>query len=436
MSDLPEPWARQQAHARPISGEDLETMGKRAADQWASGAFKTLSDSVVGTIKTAGLSPEQVRRVIEFANTHAYLVEFRKEGSAHRVIDFDGGPADPSVVLKDLNDGGGGTVFDRGTLDYNAPPAGKSKHASLDRAVETALFEKFASSSEPHPDYPYANPLGELLDLREKVAGMYEHSGSTLSGLETMYQDLAENLFYQVKQAAMNGYPLGDVLRAWQPFTSDPEYVKAAMAVIGPRLLENGVFPSVEAFGASLEKTGSAQTPNPAHPLVHTYQEYCQVLYKLAETRLMHEQAGAALGTINAFVQNYDPEKLAGLNPLDWVEKKMLARAASRAAEHGAHEVTRSPGLVKSITQAASDLSHPAGEAGHGLGELLFGEGSGGAKTLGNLTSTAVKYAPHMAAGYGIYRAAETPTGQKILNAVTGDNNQPQMALPQGYGYY
>lgn len=418
MSDLPEPWARQQAHARPISGEDLETMGKRAADQWASGAFKTLSDSVVGTIKTAGLSPEQVRRVIEFANTHAYLVEFRKEGSAHRVIDFDGGPADPSVVLKDLNDGGGGTVFDRGTLDYNAPPAGKSKHASVDRAVETALFEKFASSSEPHPDYPYANPLGELLDLREKVAGLYEHSGSTLSGLETMYQDLAENLFYQVKQAAMNGHPLGDVLLAWQPFTSDVEYVKAAMAVIGPRLIENGVFPDSASLGASLEKTGSAQTPNPAHPLVHTYREYCQVLYKLAETRLVHEQAGAALGTINAFVQNYDPAKIASPNP-------------GAVLDQAAHAAARRPGLLKTITQKAHELSHPAGEAGHAIGELLFGEGAGGAKTLGNLASTAVKYAPHMAAGYGLYRASETPTGQKILDTVTGNNQ-----LPPSYGYY
>ena len=123
MHDLPAQWSFQQSHARPISGQELETFGKHAADRWSCGEYGTLSEAVVESVKTAGLSPEQVRRVVEFANTHAYLTEFNKEGQAHRVIDFAGGPANPSQVLQDLNDGGGGTVFDHGTLDYNRAPS-------------------------------------------------------------------------------------------------------------------------------------------------------------------------------------------------------------------------------------------------------------------------------------------------------------------------
>src|SRR5208282_6747332 len=114
MADLHTQGLLQQAHAHRVSGEHLEVLGKQASSRWSSGESKTLSDAVVETVKTAGLSPEQVKRVCEFANTEAYLTEFKKEGSAHKFIDFGSGPADPSTVIKDLNDGGGGTVFDDG----------------------------------------------------------------------------------------------------------------------------------------------------------------------------------------------------------------------------------------------------------------------------------------------------------------------------------
>jgi len=122
MSDLPRQGLLQQLNAHPHSGEYLEVLGKRAAARWSSGDHKTLTDAVTETVKQAQLSPEQVKRVVEFANTDAYLTEFKKEGGEHHVIDFHGGPADASEILKDLNDGGGGSVFDRGTGDYNAPP--------------------------------------------------------------------------------------------------------------------------------------------------------------------------------------------------------------------------------------------------------------------------------------------------------------------------
>ena len=122
MHDLPSQTLLQQANARPVSGEELEVFGKAAASRFMCGDADSLNDAVVETVKQAALSPEQVRRVIEFANTAAYLQEFKKEGATHKYIHFDGGPASPTEVLKDLNDGGGGTVFDRGSADYFQPP--------------------------------------------------------------------------------------------------------------------------------------------------------------------------------------------------------------------------------------------------------------------------------------------------------------------------
>lgn len=70
--------------------------------------------------------------MVEFANQDAYLQEFRKEGSS-KVVHFDCGPAVPGEVLQDLNDGGGGSVYDRGDLDYRMHPS-SVKQAAAERA--------------------------------------------------------------------------------------------------------------------------------------------------------------------------------------------------------------------------------------------------------------------------------------------------------------
>ena len=73
MHDLPAVFLLQQEHAKAKSGEELEGFGKQAAWQYVTGKAPTLNEAVVETIKHAGLSPEQVKRVIEFANVRSNL---------------------------------------------------------------------------------------------------------------------------------------------------------------------------------------------------------------------------------------------------------------------------------------------------------------------------------------------------------------------------
>jgi hypothetical protein len=106
MHDLPLQNFLQQLHSRVVSGEHLEVLGKQAAAEWCRGNHKTLTDAVTDTVKHAGLSPEQVRRVVEFTNVAAFNREFQKEAAPHSVVSFSGGPADAPTILKDdRNDG-------------------------------------------------------------------------------------------------------------------------------------------------------------------------------------------------------------------------------------------------------------------------------------------------------------------------------------------
>lgn len=383
MTDLPAHGLFQQLNTRPVSGEHLEVLGKKASAAWGQGQHPTLTSAVVETVKHAGLSAEQVRRVVEFANTDAYLSEFKKEGMPHKVIDFgDGGPADPSTVLQELNVGEMASPSDSGVSDYAGPP-GMAKAASAAEEDLAALFGKTASAQQ----YPAHNPYSEVLDLRDKLAGAYDHLTSELSGLELMYADLAERLYQGVKQASLGGHSLGEVVQAWGEVVPSVEHVKVAVAYVTPRLLAEEVFYSKEGVARSFEKTAGARHVNPAHPLVVDFGEYCEVLDKLAELRATRDEVHAAHQELTNFVK-------------------------AAAAE----------GLVPRVVKAVHQGAEYAGTAGEHVAKHLFGEG---AKETGRAVGRGAAYAaaatPAVLVGESAYRHAQnSPTAQGVGKFVAG----------------
>lgn len=391
MQDLPSHELFQQRHARPINGEDLEVLGKRASADWSEGKYDSLTEAVVETVKHAGLSPEQVRRVVEFTNTDAFLREFRKEGSS-KYVQFDNGPADPRAVLQDLNDGGGGSVFDPGDGHYKAPPPEKTA------SDDTALFGAFAVKEVVYPDH---NPMGEVLELRDKLASARDTYTAMLRGLENDFDNLRGRVFHHVKQAALQGHSLSEIANIWERFAPDAEYVKVAFdTIIGP-LLDNGVFSSGEELAASFQKHAAAATPNPQHPLVVDFQDYCQVLDKLAQVREDYDAVTVGLRELNDLLKQANEGGLVGKG-VDLVQR------AAGAAERG----------------------------GNVVGEKLFGPGKG--KALG----TAAKYTTYAVpavAAHEAYRSTvkHSPIKQKVLSAVPGTQEYNQreydlMARSQG----
>ena len=316
MNDSPIQTVLQQRDAKPVSGEHLEMLGKKAASNWVMGKVASLHEAVVDAVRGEQLSPEQVRRVVEFTNGDAYLQEFRKEGS-HRVVHFDCGPADPAQVLQDLNDGGGGTVYDRGTLDFKMEPSFAKKasqeHGAMDK---TAAAEEPAAAGLPKlpkmPELPkaasgsyedelwalfgqdaalpYAEPTRPLMEVRDKLAGERDHLSSEIDRLEVDYREASDALYHRVKQAALEGTSLKDVLVSWAQVTSEPVYVKVAFDTFNPRFRRDGVFASLDAIGASLTKQASAGAANPDHPMVGAYRDFVETLTKLASLRSLRDE--------------------------------------------------------------------------------------------------------------------------------------------------
>lgn len=327
MSDLPQNSLLQQRHARPVSGEELEMLGKRAAASWSEGECCSLTCAVTCAVKHASvpLSPEQVRRVVEFANTEAYLKEFKKEGE-HKIVDFGpDGPANPADVLRDLNDGGGVTVMDSGLGDYRRPPEEKRASAESD---ESAFYQAFLTKTAGA--YPEHNPFSDVIELRDKVAGAYDHVTAEISGLEVAYMDLSERLYGQVKQAAMEGISLGEIVQAWSTVTDEPEFVKAAFDQFVPRLFNDGVFRNLDEMGNSIVKTAGAKYVNVNHPLVGGYNDFCQTLYKLSGLRAYQEELYATYNQATGFLSEVMRKEAAGVGSALSKADKAVQRFAKK----------------------------------------------------------------------------------------------------------
>lgn len=387
------------------SAEHLEVLGKNASARYRAGQAATLTEAVIEVVKTAGLLPEQVKRVVEFANTDAFLTQFRKEGS-HKVVELPGGPASPFSVLQSLNTPASSVQYNRGTSDYDHPPP--EKHAS-DATLDHTLKESFrAEPAEFAHEYPYANPLGEAYALQQKLASVEDTMTGQLSMLEGAFGDMVGRLYHNVKQAALEGVDLGDVVQAWSTSPgATTDHMKLAFAFISPRLLKERVFRGADAIGHSLEKFASGGLVNPEHTLVTDFGEFCEVVTKLAEIRAARQEVSNGLGQINYFLKQ-----------------------------------ATDPGLIQQVYNASGKAGKMLGGGAQRAAQVLLGPASPHAATVGKVVGKAVEHLPTAAAVVGANEVRRSlkynPTFQGVkdstLSVVPGTPQYQQRELELATG--
>lgn len=382
----------QQKNASPRASAHLAVLGKTAAAAWGSGKFASLTDAVVDTVRSEALGPEQVQRVVEFANHTAFDSEF-KRASRVRIVDFSAGPADPVSVLNRLNEAPK-TAQDNGSLDYiGAPPSGT--RASRLELIKAA-FKTEGSS------YEVDNPMSTMSAARMDLDQAYDDKTAEISRLEFEYERFQDRFYQEVKQAAAGGVSLGEVVRCIHPDVIDAEFCKMAMAKVARRLVDERVIHSTK-LASSYQHVGSGGIRNANHPINVSFRGMQGTLAKLGAARKVRDEIGQGVSVLNTFLNN--PGKFA------------------EAAK----------GLIPAVTGLAEKASVPAGNAARAVGKALMGPGDF-AEMAGQIAETGTRYAPHAAAAYGVHKATQTPVGQRILNMLAGGNNTTQLP-PEYYGY-
>lgn len=267
----------QQRAAHNIDPEQLEFMGKKAAAYYDLNGG-TLSNAVVETVKQALLSPEQVKRVCEFANTNAFLSEFEKGGSMRNVT-FPEGPANPSTVLKDLNDGSSPAVHQVKTAGYEPPKS----HYKFSLASDDILMNAFGAGSMVKVSQEqslHANPIEDVVDLKIRLESMRNDFISKYASSSILLMDVKDALCSAVRQEIMEGSNLGDIVTAWSSYSPDVSIVKEATQTVGRYLNSTGTLLYSQQMNSLTKMASSGTIPNPNHPVMDHF---------IAFTKISHE---------------------------------------------------------------------------------------------------------------------------------------------------
>lgn len=470
MHDLPSMLLLQQSHAVSKTGADLEVLGKHASHKFLSGECRTLNEAVVSTVKRAGLSPEQVRRVIEFANNDAFLSEHRKEG-ASKYVEFYGGPASPGEVLRDLNDGGGGTVFDKGTLDYSLPPVHRKvaaysgpeleKAASFDPAFAVSPYavasdmadDAFSRYRLPPNMYGF-DPFGEQ-EKKHRVAMLQSMGYKGIKVAEDQLIDGVMDKSYFEEVALAGAFassehelpaadPMGPAQAAYDKLAGEYAHLTSELSTLEGAYQDSlaDVYEHVKA--ASLEGV-------PLGQVMAAWQEvvpdpvYVKVAFQYIGPKLISEgvftapellldslEKTAHVGAVNPnhplvgsmAVLCMTLDKLASVRE----EREEVAQYRDEMADFMKKtagpadylkRVAAEGGLLKKVTDTAARAGKAAGPAVGSAAEVLLGSDSPIAGNLARGTELGITYAPHALGTLGAIMAAEDIRSRLKYNPIT-----------------
>jgi len=157
-------------------------------------------------------------------------------------------------------------------------------HADLvlnDLSAATSL-ERIKEAVAGKGDYPMANPYGDLIRLKQKVARLLEDATYAKGKNAELHKEATARFQKAVVQHMYEGGNLGEVAHLMSAVYGEPVSIKTAMASAMEELLRHGIDitkAQANAIQYQMEKGASARVPNLEHPIAQAYSD----LLKLSE---------------------------------------------------------------------------------------------------------------------------------------------------------
>lgn len=305
-----------------ISSERLEMMGKEAATMFLEQKIPLNTGISKIAAEFPDISTEQVKRVVEFANTAVYLArhdQAKTAGSEHSYPQFE--LADAGRIIQDLSDGSRSTVVTKTDLDYDRAV----RKTKVSAATEDAFASLFKTAAAEEPTHTKDSIANQLLGMKEGLKGLKEYLSSEAKGVEAMFKSATAEFYDQTKQHMLEGGSFGEVYQAVKAVSDNEDELKGMMLPM-IRSIINEKVASSETLKKQMEFETSAEVDE-THPLIQAFagmvtagREYQKIATALvdAETQLFEVEKAIK----DTFLSK---EAFAGL----------LARAGSALAGRG-----------------------------------------------------------------------------------------------------
>ena len=178
-----------------FSRHDIDTMAFRAADELRQGV--PLHSSITKMARDNSMNPEQIKRLVEAANTTAFLNKFKEKTGSDRMVEFD--VADPAKVIDDaLGDAqsASGTPTISITISVDKPAEGLHDDVENENFLEDKVsgYSHKVASYEDLPVVKLARDDSELpLDMHKR-AQLRESLLTKLADCNYRASDLADDI--------------------------------------------------------------------------------------------------------------------------------------------------------------------------------------------------------------------------------------------------
>jgi len=316
--ELPLGLSRNRTYA-PLTASDLEMLGKRASDMYLR-KEASLNDAVSQLAgQHAGISPEQIKRVVEFANQNTFQSIFEKQ-AGDKNVEFD--LADPGVVIRELNDGARPAVYNPVPEEYGREPVKTSSAVLTDlelfqifgvqpstpaiekSAEDRTAFLKEASArlragddsglverdlaaatslqtiKQAEFSYPTDSHYNELAAYRTRLVKMAEDADYAADKNRRLTKEAMGNLVELVRQDVLGGTELGDVVQALSSVPTDRALLKTAMTEIVNDLIVHDFDPVKLQAGLlhyRMTKEATVRVPNLQNPTIKTFAAFAKL---------------------------------------------------------------------------------------------------------------------------------------------------------------
>lgn len=203
-----------------VPAEQLIALGKTAA-QTAETSGMSLTDAVVRAIGMTKLNEQQVRRVVESANHEAFHRKFASMDSAMRVVELDGGPADPAEVMERLGVAAQPMKMASRTSHYSAPPQ------------RNAAFAPYSET------YTKQAALAPVYELRSQLMSAHTELAGQMAARQFEVEQSIQKLAYATTQAVHEGAYFEDLEAVWGAL--NPKLATEMLGALQPRRAPEGV---------------------------------------------------------------------------------------------------------------------------------------------------------------------------------------------------
>jgi hypothetical protein len=260
-----------------ISSETLELMGKRAANMYLDHGVSLNEGIAKIASEYKDINHEQVKRVVEHANTSVYLAQHDMNKTAGKDSSYPQFElAEASKVLQNLSDENRTVVVTPTDISYSSRVEQKTKlsaakNAELEKGL-AEMFEVEGSEKTASLDFSVDTAINDLLLAKHSAEDNKNHFEYTYSEVLSLHKEASAEYYELVKRFMLDGGDFSHVMAAARSTELEDAKIASVMRPVVEKLMEDKVASDKQLQQSirNLEKV-AFRVINPNHPLVTNF---------------------------------------------------------------------------------------------------------------------------------------------------------------------